>query len=132
MPSQEESSIVEVTCELGNERKQGAYACDTFELGVITEIDYEMYDVFIQVRGIEQFQKNDQLSLDFRMKYYDPNTIRHLMLVKVGLALVSLAWFCFFMWSLDLEDMCTFDQKMILVLVILCVLYDDPLYFLAL
>ena len=66
------------------------------------------------------------------MKYYDPNTIKHLMLVKVGLALTSLVWFCFFMWHMDVEDMFSFDQKMILILVILCVFYDDPLCFLAL
>ena len=47
MPSKEESSIVEVICDLKNESKQGPYACDTFELGVISEINYEMYDVYI-------------------------------------------------------------------------------------
>ena len=66
------------------------------------------------------------------MKHYNPSVIKHLLLLKVGLALVTLVWFMFYMYYMDFSDSITFDQKMILVLVILCVFYDDPLYFLAL
>ena len=43
------------------------------------------------------------------MKHYNPAVIKHLMLVKIGLALISLVWLAFFLCKMDVETEFTFD-----------------------
>ena len=60
MPKKNDTSTVKVSCTLGMEEPERKFsACDTFELGVISALDFDMYDVFIQVHGIEDFLQDD-------------------------------------------------------------------------
>ena len=63
------------------------------------------------------------------MKHYNAAVIKHLMLVKIGLAMITLVWLGFFTCKMEYDTVFTFDQKMVLVLLIVCCFYDDPFYF---
>ena len=56
MPREGIYSTVRVSCTTGSDKTENEYeVCDTFDIGVIGALYYDMYDVLILVRGLEEF-----------------------------------------------------------------------------
>ena len=98
----EDTSTVEVSCQVGNKEDQVDTICDTFELGVISQIEFEMYDVVIvlSARSVDSdMSRTDLASLNFRIKHYNPDVIYWVMEAKVFMFFVTFAFLVIFLYS---------------------------------
>ena len=128
-------STVTVNCpvNLDNPSK----VCDSFELGIIGQLDYQMYDIAIMVTNTpEELLVHDLATLSFRLSHDNDAFLSWLASVRLICLLISAAIaLLYFVTSCSCSGLNTTacltlnpEQYWVLSLLFLCALFDEPLF----
>lgn len=129
------TSSVTVSCPVEvNSDKQ---FCDTFEVGIIGNLEYEMYDIVIMITNTPQDLLVHNLGrLNFRLSHINDSMLSWLATVRLICLLVT-GWriLMYFVTNCSREGcnamaFLTFnlDQWWVISLLICCAFYDEPLF----
>jgi len=128
-------SKVSITCplEISSETK----VCDTFEVGIIGHLDYDMYDIAIMItKTPEEILAHDMGTLSFRLSHLNDKFLSWLAIVRMACLIVtSLLILTYLISSCSREGFSrmaflslNLDQYWVLSLLIMCAIYDEPLF----
>ena len=113
--------------------------CDTFEVGIIGQLDYDMYDIAIMItRTPQEFLVEDLATLSFRLSHLNDGFLAWMAIIRMMcLVVTSFMILMFFvanctrpLQSPNCKQFFSFtmDQFWVLSLLILCAIYDEPLF----
>jgi len=108
--------------------------CTYFPVGYIPEINYEMYDVAVQVKPNDQLVGLEQTSVNFHIAWVSPEFTAYQLGFRTFFTIASLLILCFYCTKIlcrvpvQLQRQLTFEQRGALSLAFLLFLFNDPLY----
>ena len=108
--------------------------CTYFPVGFEPQLDFEMYDVSVEVLPDENLKSTDDISINFHVAYVARKYTLFQMHLRSLSAIISMPIMCMYITKLccrvpaTLQSQMTFEQKGTLALVVLLFLFNDPLY----
>ena len=130
-------SQVEITCPI-SPNPDPAKICDSFEVGIIGNLDYEVYDIAIMITGVPDkiLVEEDLARLSFRMSHLDDDFLTWFAGVRLFCIIVTVCTvLLYFITScsrsginVDAYSQLNLNQCCIVVLLFLCILYNEPLF----
>ena len=133
----EHLSRVSVTCPVPTHDDDPDLVCDSFEVGIIGQLDYEMYDVAIMITHTpDKLLGRDFANISFRLSYWNERYMTWFASVRLFCMFATGALMLFyFVSSCQRKGLrphawtnFNFEQVCVSVLLFLCALYDDPLF----
>ncbi len=132
-----EDPLNKVTISCPIETNTQVKVCDTFEVGIIGQLDYDMYDIAIMITGTPQeFLVEDLATLSFRLSHLNDDFLGWMAIVRiVCLVVTSFMILLYFVANCtrqkaDCKQFFSFnlDQFWVLSLLIMCAIYNEPLF----
>lgn len=108
--------------------------CTYFPVGFVAQLDYEVYDVAVEVLPDEIFKAMDDISVNFHIAYVNPQFTLFQLYLRSIFTILSMLVLCFYSTKLccrvpaNLQRQMTFEQKGTLALIMLLFLFNDPFY----
>jgi len=128
-------SQVTVSCQVEENTK--SRVCDSFELGIIGYLEYEMYDIAIMIASTpEKLLGRDLASISFRLSYYNDTFLTWFASMRLCfMGICSAILLLFFVTSCSLKGVnisacSTFnlDQACVSSLLLACIFFNDPFF----
>lgn len=108
--------------------------CTYFPVGVIPDINYEMYDVAVMVVPSAELNALTATSIDFHIAYMNPEFTEYQMVFRTIFTIISLVVMCMYISKIccripePLQRKLTFEQRGAMALACLLFFFNDPMY----
>ena len=137
-PNSLDLSTVSVSCDIDTDSDtEPDHVCDSFEVGIIGHLDYQMYDIAVMITDApDDLLGKDYANINFRLSHVNDGFMNWFATIRlVCLLITSLCIVLYFVTSCGREGFnalafTTFnlDQYWVISLLLLCFFYNEPLF----
>lgn len=125
-----------MTCPVDSHSVDGEI-CDSFEVGIISHLEYEMYDIAVMITNTpKEILVHDRARISFRLSHVNDHLMTWFATIRLICLLISVFMMVLYFVSRcsrdgineDALDTLNVDQYWVLALLFLCAIYDEPLF----
>ena len=124
-------STVTVSCDIEADESQETKVCDSFEVGIIGHLDYEMYDIAIMITNTpEELLAHDLATVSFRLSHLNDGLLSWHAGVRLFCLLFTAAMLVgYFLKSVLMKSQTlSIEQYWVITLLCFCIMYNEPLF----
>ncbi len=134
-------STVSVSCDVEKgDKSEQQKVCDSFEVGIIGNLDYDMYDIAVMITDTpDELLGKDFATISFRLSHLNDDFMNWYAMTRTFCLLVCAALILLYFININSCSLkkgfnplacLTFniDQYWIISLLFLCCLYNEPLF----
>ena len=111
--------------------------CDSFEVGIISHLEYEVYDIAIMITNTpNELLAHDMAMISFRLSHVNDSLMSRLAAIRIicmVISIIFLLMYCYYGyresgWDLSACATLNIEQYWVLTLLLLCIFFDEPLF----